>query len=105
MIFQDFDKTAVVSKFGHTTYANIYMGEPLGPRQARECLPLGPSPPWSWLCVGALDLSSLTPSPSISYHCLYCLWFRPCAFCLQLGWLSESLWNVERVLARRCLVG
>lgn len=32
--FQEIDKTAVASKFGHTTYADIYMGERLDQTRA-----------------------------------------------------------------------
>jgi len=42
--FQQIDKTAVASKFGHTTYANIYMGERSVQTKALWCPSLGRGP-------------------------------------------------------------
>jgi hypothetical protein len=52
---------------------------------------------WSWLCVGVRCSGPLTPSPFILCHCLFCLWFRPRAFCPRWIWLTEPKWNVNHV--------
>jgi hypothetical protein len=50
--FQYSDRTAVTPKFGHTMYANIYMGEWLVQRRALRCSRLGSGPLCSWLVSG-----------------------------------------------------
>jgi hypothetical protein len=79
-VFQQFDKTAAASKFGHTTYANIYMGERLVSERGTMCLLPVLAFPGVGIDCPSTFLGLLTPSPfhTVPLPFLFVVW----ALCL-----------------------